>query len=112
VTRARPPRRQDGRAAKNAFHSGVVLRIGEQLAAANPGFLRQEFLREACEGLDALGLTERGWHVAPAMARHLPHDFARAADVLIRLLGPDRAQETHRVIFTARPGRQVLCSSL
>jgi 3-methyladenine DNA glycosylase AlkC len=74
---------------KHAFDARVVRAIAADLARAWPAFDAARFTREATRGLDALELTARGWHVAEALARHLPPDPARAADVLARSLGPE-----------------------
>lgn len=69
---------------KNFLNEKVVRELAAELARAHEGFNARGFVREALDGLDALELTPRGWHIAEAMQRHLPQPFARAGDVLLR----------------------------
>lgn len=75
---------------KDFFDRNVVERIARELRAAWPAFPRTSFVREALHGLDALELLARGRHVAGALGRALPDDFAAAADVVIASLPPVR----------------------
>lgn len=75
-------------ALKTFFDDRVVRRIAAMLHAADRGFPRARFVAEATRGLDDLELLDRARRIATAMARALPDDFERAAEVIGRSLGP------------------------
>ncbi len=54
------------------------------LAAGQPAFPAEQFVRAAVRGLGPLELKARVAHVAAAMAKHLPDDFEAAAVVVER----------------------------
>lgn len=72
---------------KTFFDGRAVRRLSAMLHAADPGFPVARFVAEASRGLDELELLDRARHIAAAMARALPDDFERAADVILRSLG-------------------------
>lgn len=72
-----------------AFYDASVIRdIARDLKRAYPAFADTAFVAECLDGLEPLSLTGRAAHVAAAMRRHLPADFAQVADILERSLGP------------------------
>ena len=50
-------------------------------------------MKDACAGLDALELLDRGRHIARALAAHLPQPYPEAIDVLLRSLGPEHESD-------------------
>lgn len=78
-------------ALRDFFNDAVVGGIARDLKRAHPAFPERRFLAAALEGLSPLSLTGRAAHIAAAMRTHLPVDFADAADVLLRSLGPPQA---------------------
>lgn len=58
------------------------------LAAVHPAFPAERFISDALHGFEALELLPRGWHIAHALRRHLPQDYAKATEILINSLGP------------------------
>jgi 3-methyladenine DNA glycosylase AlkC len=73
---------------KNFFDPKIPARIAAMISAVSPGFAAADFIAEASAGLDALELLPRGRHIAQALHRHLPADFAPAASILKSSLGP------------------------
>lgn len=71
---------------KDFFDEQLVRRIAGTIAPVYPGFPAEAFVREATTGLSNLELLDRGKHIAEALAKTLPSDFERAADVLMRSL--------------------------
>lgn len=71
---------------KNFFGPPVVRRVAAMLVAAHPGFDAAAFVADALQGFDALELMPRGRHLAAAMHRHLPQDFAVSGEVLLSTL--------------------------
>lgn len=76
---------------KAFFGERVVRKIADGLHAVHPAFDRRAFLRDGLAGLDDLELVARGAHLAETLRRHLPQDFAQAAEVLVASLGPKLA---------------------
>lgn len=74
---------------KNNFGPTVPKRIAEALAAVDPSFERDGFVRDCLDGFDELELTGRAHHIADAMAKHLPADRAKALDIVVASLGPE-----------------------
>lgn len=69
-------------ALKHFFDERVLRLIAAELEAAM-SLDTQKFVADCRLGLDALELTERGWHIAGVMHGHLPQPFARAGRVLL-----------------------------
>ena len=63
--------------------------IAASLREAYPRLDVRRFVADGTRGLGGLELVARGAHVADVMRRHLPEDFATAADVVVRSLGPE-----------------------
>jgi 3-methyladenine DNA glycosylase AlkC len=73
---------------RDFYNAAVIRDIARDLKAAYPSFAEGKFVREALQGLAPLSLTGRAGHIASAMRRHLPGDFAETARILTRALGP------------------------
>jgi 3-methyladenine DNA glycosylase AlkC len=73
---------------KNFYGAEIPARIGAMIARVSPEFPVAAFVSEASEGLDALELLPRAWHITRALRRHLPQDFDAAAAILKASLGP------------------------
>lgn len=76
-------------ALKNFFDRPLVERIADALSSAERSFPREQFVAEACRGLERLELMDRARHIMGAMWRALGEDYERAAAVLLRSLGPE-----------------------
>ena len=50
-------------------------------------------MKDACAGLDALELLDRGRHIARALAKRLPPSYPDAIAVLLQSLGPEHASD-------------------
>jgi 3-methyladenine DNA glycosylase AlkC len=68
---------------KDAYGPDVARRIAAMVKAVFPAFPDRAFLRDALAGYESLELMARGRHLAAALARHLPRDFAEAARILV-----------------------------
>ncbi len=73
---------------KNRLDAAQVRRLADRVAEAHPAFPRDAFVTDAVEPLEALELMDRVRHLADTLWTHLPDDFAAAADILVRTLGP------------------------
>jgi len=86
-----PTRIQAGVPLKEILDTRAISLIGESFAAVVPGFDRPRFTRTARQGLQELGILQRGAHIAAALAAELPKDFADAGPLVIAALGPPLA---------------------
>jgi 3-methyladenine DNA glycosylase AlkC len=57
--------------------------IARMVAAVYPRFDADAFLGDALRGFDALALMPRGRHIAHALRRHLPSDYAQALPIVL-----------------------------
>lgn len=80
-------------ALKHFFSPALVRRLADDLARVHPAFDGRAFVTEACKGLAALELLDRGKHISRALAHHLPSDYPRAIEVLLASLGPEHASD-------------------
>lgn len=78
---------------KEFFSPPLVERLARSLVRVHPAFPVRPFVKQACKGLAALELLDRGRQIARALAAHLPAAYPRAVDVLLRSLGPEHATE-------------------
>jgi 3-methyladenine DNA glycosylase AlkC len=69
---------------KDELSPGLVAALAAELQRAWPAFPVRRFTRDASAGLDPLALMQRVRHIAAALAKALPGDFAAAAAVLER----------------------------
>lgn len=74
---------------KTFFSAALVKRLARELAAVERTFPAEAFIEDATAGLDDLELLDRGRHIARAMATHLPADYPRALDIVVRSFGPE-----------------------
>jgi 3-methyladenine DNA glycosylase AlkC len=77
---------------KHLFNGEVVRAMAGDLHRAHAPFRERAFVDACMKGLADLELTERAWHIAEAMHRHLPRPFPAAAEVLLASLGPELRQ--------------------
>jgi 3-methyladenine DNA glycosylase AlkC len=78
---------------KGFFSPSLVRRLAADLVRAHPAFPARRFVKQACAGLDALELLDRGRHIARALAECLPAAYPDAVAVLLRSLGPEHASD-------------------
>jgi 3-methyladenine DNA glycosylase AlkC len=86
--------------------------IGPALVAETAAHLRRvwrrfpadDFIAEACAGLDDLELKARAMHIATALEHTLPGDFDRAAALVERALAPPHADEDLGAMRTGAAG--------
>lgn len=76
---------------KTFFSSAVVTRLASDIARVHPGFPVSAFTTDACRGLEALELLDRGRHIARTLGAHLPASYPDAIGILLRSLGPAQA---------------------
>lgn len=90
---------------KNKFGPAVPQRIASMIKAVHPQFDTRAFVRTALDGYEALELMPRARHIAQALHRFLPPDYAKAALILIESLGPkpDRNEDNGMAPFFYLP---------
>jgi 3-methyladenine DNA glycosylase AlkC len=82
-----------GEPLKYFFSPALVHRLAAELRQAHSDFPADAFAHQACDGLDALELLDRGKHISRVLAAHLPGSYPAAVDVLLRSLGPEHASD-------------------
>jgi 3-methyladenine DNA glycosylase AlkC len=78
---------------KKFFSPALVRRLAAELARVESSFPMTAFIEQASRGLEDLELLDRGKHIASALAAHLPTDYAKAVEVLLRSLGSEHAMD-------------------
>jgi 3-methyladenine DNA glycosylase AlkC len=78
---------------KTFFSPALVRRLAADIARVESSFAARAFIEQASTGLEDLELLARGKHIANALAAHLPADYAKAVDVLLRSLGSEHASD-------------------
>ena len=73
---------------KNQFGLDIPIRIAKMISAKYSSFDSQSFIRDALNGYELLGLTQRGWQIAQTLHRYLPGNYVEAISILIDSLGP------------------------
>ncbi|HRO58221.1 MAG TPA: DNA alkylation repair protein [Burkholderiaceae bacterium] len=71
---------------KSAYGPEVVRRIARGLAFADPSFRADAFEADVLDGFDGLELMPRVHRIAEVLHRHLPGDYPRAVEGLLRSL--------------------------
>jgi 3-methyladenine DNA glycosylase AlkC len=71
------------------FNEPGIRELAALVRRAWPPFDAAAFLKAVLPRLPALGLNERNFLVRDALRAHLPGDFRKAADILVRSLGPE-----------------------
>ncbi len=78
---------------KGFFSPALVRRLAADLVRVHPSFPERPFVRQACSGLEALELLDRGRQIARVLAAHLPPAYPEAIAVLLSSLGPEHATD-------------------
>lgn len=84
--------------APNSIRKGVPLKhllgpeaidcMAHNILLVHPQFDEALFRRAALDGLEPLGILERGQHLAKTLRRHLPRKYATAMEILLASLTP------------------------
>jgi len=82
-----------GEPLKTFFSSALVRRLAGDIARVHPGFAARAFTNDACRGLEALELLDRGRHIADALGARLPPSYPEAIEILLRSLRPEHATD-------------------
>lgn len=76
---------------RDFYDKAVIAGIARDLKRAWPSLPDRRFVAAALDGLAPLSLTGRAAHICAAMRQFLPDDFPKAADILLKSLGPRHA---------------------
>jgi hypothetical protein len=79
---------QKGSTLKDLLDREAIDCLAANLSLARPDFPAEDFRRSARQGLQPLGIIERGHHLARALRAHLPPRYEEAVRVLVRSLTP------------------------
>jgi 3-methyladenine DNA glycosylase AlkC len=77
-----------GSTLKDLLDREAVDCLASNLSIVYPRFKAAAFRRTAFDGLEPLGIMDRGKHLAKAMRVHLPARFDEAIDIILRSLTP------------------------
>lgn len=79
---------------KHMLNVSLIREMAGHFSRVWPEFESNIFVPMASDNLDALELKERSDQITTAMARCLPQDFERAADIIRTTLAPRRATQS------------------
>ena len=85
-----------GQPLKTLLGAEAIACLAHNLQLVHPKFDAAGFRRTALQGLEPLGILERGQHLAAALRHHLPNRYAEAVEVMLRSLTPPLMQ-THEL---------------
>ena len=68
---------------KDQFGESVPRAIAAMIRAVHAEFPHDDFLADVRKGYAALSLTQRGFHIAGALRKHLPQEYPRAVRILV-----------------------------
>lgn len=85
---AAPHTIQKGIPLKHLLGSEAVDCLAHNISLVYPQFDEKTFRQVALDGLDPLGLMERGQHLARALRQCLPSKYAKAIEILLASLTP------------------------
>ncbi len=73
---------------KNVFNVETIRLMAFHLRRVENSFPKQDFIDQAANGLDALGLKERSRQITAALKAALPEDFQQACGLMLEALSP------------------------
>lgn len=85
---AAPRSIQKGIPLKHLLGSEAVDCLAHNILLVHPGFNDERFRETALDGLEPLGILERGQHLARALRECLPVRYAKAIEILLTSLTP------------------------
>ncbi len=71
---------------KDMINRQLVEQIAERIALVHPAFGRDGFVKAALADLESLELKQRFAWIADKLREHLPDDYPKALDILLRIL--------------------------
>jgi 3-methyladenine DNA glycosylase AlkC len=83
---------QKGSPLKNVLGAEAIECLAHNIALVHPQFDTEMFCHTALDGLEPLGIMERGHHLAKALRLCLPKKFSAAVDILLASLTPPLTQ--------------------
>lgn len=89
---AAPKSIQKGVPLKNLLGADAIDCLARNLKLVEKQFDSKSFKRDAIDGLEPLGLMERGHKIAAALRQHLPKEYSKAIKVLLASLTPPREE--------------------
>lgn len=77
-----------GSSLKSLLDREAIECLSHNIGRVHPAWVHDRFQTDAVDGLESLGILDRGRHLARALRRHLPPRYSKAVDVLLRSLTP------------------------
>lgn len=102
---AAPNSIQKGTPLKNLLGPEAVDCLAHNLLLVHPQLDHPSFRRTALQGLEPLGILQRGQHLAKALRQHLPGKYATAVEILLASLTPplERTEDVGLAVFFYLP---------
>ena len=90
---------------KNQYGPEIPSKIAGMISEVFPKFDSTAFIGDTLDGYEALGLTQRGWHITKTLRQYLPRDYEAAIEILMASLGPklDKTEGNGMETFTYLP---------
>lgn len=73
---------------KNIYNQKSIALIADSIEKYDSSFNKAKFKSQACKDLEKLELKERVDHIAEALGKHLPYNYKKNIDLLIKTLAP------------------------
>ena len=89
---AAPSSIQKGTPLKHLLGSEAVGCLARNILLVHPQFNADNFCQAAANGLEPLGILERGQHLAKSLRQHLPEKYSIAVEILLASLTPALAR--------------------
>jgi 3-methyladenine DNA glycosylase AlkC len=74
---------------KNAFNERVIKLLAAEIKKNYKAFKADEFFNETMGKFPTLGFLERSKHIRDMLYKYLPAEYPKAAEILIKSLGPE-----------------------
>lgn len=90
---------------KHLLGAEAIVCLAQNIALVHPSFPQKAFCQLAQSGLDALGILQRGQHLAQALQQCLPPHYTAAIDILLASLTPplERTDDFGLAVFFYLP---------
>jgi 3-methyladenine DNA glycosylase AlkC len=79
---------QKGIPLKMILDKEAIHQLGENLYFISDQFDKVDFVRDALDGLEPLGIKERSDHIADSLRKHLPNNYSKAIEIILKSLTP------------------------
>ena len=79
---------QKGIPLKLVLGKAAIEQLGKNLNHVHPPFKKDDFVKDAMNGIEALSITERSKHIAQKLRKYLPESYSEASKIILNSLTP------------------------